>query len=139
QLEAVHFGHLHVDQCERDVVREQQVERLDAGSRREQLHVVLPEQGLQYEQILLAVVHEKTFHGRHDVVSGRVSNISVISSSVKVQSGVTRPSAASAISGTCASSGRCTIVSPPPACTAARPSAPSWLAPVSTAATTRRP
>ena len=62
ELEAVQLRHLHVDERERDVVDQKQLERLRARARLQELHIVATEQGRQREQVLLHVVDQQAFH-----------------------------------------------------------------------------
>jgi hypothetical protein len=68
QLEAVHVGHLHVEQRQRHVVRQQQIERLRAGTRQQRLDVVRAHQRRQREEVLLQVVDQQTLHAGLDGV-----------------------------------------------------------------------
>ena len=63
QLEAVHAGHLHVEQRQGDVMREQQFQRLVAGAGLEERQAVAPKQGLEREQIFLQIVHQEDGDG----------------------------------------------------------------------------
>jgi hypothetical protein len=59
QLEAVHFRHVHVEQNQRHVVAEEQIERLRSGPRRQDLHVQRLEQRGEDEQVLVQVVDQE--------------------------------------------------------------------------------
>ena len=63
QLEAVHVGHLHVDQSQRHVVRQQELQGLAAGARLQELEVGSPQQRLQREQVFGKVVDQQALHG----------------------------------------------------------------------------
>lgn len=112
ELEAVHLRHLHVDERERHVVLQQQLQRFGARMRAEQLHAVAAQQRRQREQVFFQVVDDQAFHRfvgsvgrRHDgpvhaqTPHGSASNRLMMSSKVSTWSAVTRASAASGICG----------------------------------------
>jgi hypothetical protein len=59
ELEPVHVGHLDVDQRDRDVVDQQQLERLGAGPGAQRLDAVAAEQGLERDEVLDDVVDDQ--------------------------------------------------------------------------------
>ena len=63
QLEAVHLGHLDVEDGQRHLVNEQQLERLRARARLEDLQPVSAQERLERHQVLVGVVDQQEFHG----------------------------------------------------------------------------
>ena len=60
QLEAVHVRHLHVEQGQRDVVHQQQLQRLGAGARASSISTSSPaQQRREREQVLLEIIDEQ--------------------------------------------------------------------------------
>ena len=59
ELEAVHLRHLHVDERERHLVDEQELERLGPGARPEDLESVAAEERLERDEVLVDVVDER--------------------------------------------------------------------------------
>ena len=132
---------------------QQQLERLGAGARGQQLHAVAPQQGAEREQVLLEVVDEQALDARG----------SARGSGAGRRCGAIRRGRASCAAGRrsrrAAARGRARALQrrlrherrparcpgpappcrPPARCTAARPAAPSWLAPVSTMPSRRSP
>ncbi len=70
ELEAVHVGHLHIEQGQRDVVAQQQLQRLVARARLQQHDILAREQCLQREQIFLKVVDQEEVNGAQLSVHG---------------------------------------------------------------------
>ena len=151
QLEAVHLRHLHVEQRQRDVVHEQQLERLGARARLQQLDVVAAQQRRQREQVLLEVVDEQALdasalHG-HVPVTASTAHRGPASRAARRSrsSGSTRSAGASLQRGLgherrparCPGPARpsCRRRDGPPA----SPAAPSSLAPVRTMPSSRSP
>ena len=64
ELEAVHLGHLHVDEGERHVVHEQDLQRFGARAGLQQLHLVVGQQGREGVQVFCQVVDQQAFHLR---------------------------------------------------------------------------
>ena len=62
QLEAVHAGHLHVDNRQRHFVGEQQVECVGARPGGQDVDAVAAEQGRERQQVLLVIVDKQAFH-----------------------------------------------------------------------------
>jgi hypothetical protein len=61
KVEAVQFGHLHVDEGQRHLVLEQQFKGALARFGLEDLSVAGPEQGLERQEIFRAVVNQQEF------------------------------------------------------------------------------
>ena len=59
ELEAVHVGHLHVEQGEGDVVDQEQLQGFASGPGPQQLEPVPTEQRLEGEQVLVEVVDQE--------------------------------------------------------------------------------
>src|SRR3569623_1705968 len=58
-FEAIHVGHQHIEERERDVMDQQQLQRFGAGTRLEQFHIVAPQQRRERKQILLEVINQQ--------------------------------------------------------------------------------
>src|SRR6476619_2597309 len=151
ERESVHFRHLHVEQRQGDVVRQKQIQGLRPGMRRQHHHVLAPQQRLEDQQVLVAVVDDQALHRcwhreRHRLVdtppgapASNVWNSAAISSSVRTKSTGPRLRADSGISGACAVSGGWTTAQPPAKRIAWLHAAASWLAPVKSIASSRWP
>ncbi len=63
ELEAVHVGHLHIEDGERELVLEQQLERLVARGRRGDRQPVLAQQRLEGDEVLVDVVDQQDLDG----------------------------------------------------------------------------
>jgi hypothetical protein len=121
ELEAVHHRHLHVEQRERDVVHEQELERLEARLGAEDLEPVAAQQRLERVEVLLDVVHEQKLHGLwgHDtsvvVPAGapRCARMRPSSAGGSTPSTRVRAMAASGMARVAAESGACTSATPP--------------------------
>ncbi len=127
QLEAVHAGHLHVEDGQRELVFEQQRERLLAGGRLVDAVAVVADRGFEGEQVLGEIVDDQELDAgvyRH-WGSPSLHSKEWISASGRIRSGVILRIAASGMVGTSAEAGSWTMVSPPATCMPARPVAPS--------------
>src|SRR3984957_8316240 len=63
ELVAVHFGHLHIENGERDIVFQEQLQRLGSRARLEQHKPVAPQEALKRQQVFLKVVNEQKING----------------------------------------------------------------------------
>ena len=59
ELEPVHLGHLHVEQRQREVVAEQQLEGLLAGASAVHFDVLVTQESLERNEVVLAIVDEE--------------------------------------------------------------------------------
>ena len=75
QLEAVHLGHLHVEQGQGNVVLQEQLQRFGAGARLQQHESVATQQAFQRQQVFLEIVDQKKIDGsdlgRHHAPASR--------------------------------------------------------------------
>ena len=149
QLEAVHLRHLHVEERQRDVVRPAAARAPRARARRQHLDVVAAQQRRQREQVLLEVVDEQAL----DASARRTAVVDVIvrssCSSVASSAAISSQRQHDVAPGAALQRGlrhhrrpaRCPAPArrstPPARCTAARPAAPSSLAPVRTMPSSR--
>jgi hypothetical protein len=76
--EAVHLGHLNVDDRERDLVHEQQLERLLAAVRQQELDARTAQQRLEREEVVLDVVYQQDLRHAGALGSHRASRSVVV-------------------------------------------------------------
>jgi hypothetical protein len=73
QLEAVYLGHLDVHDRKRDIMNQEEIERLGARPCQQHLHVVATQNRREREEIFLEIVDEQALHLRlHGYVSARL-------------------------------------------------------------------
>ena len=60
-LEAVHAGHLHVEQRERHVVLQKNLERLFTATCFEEQKIVAPQERFERDEIFFAIVYQEKF------------------------------------------------------------------------------
>ncbi|MNS89137.1 hypothetical protein D3C72_1231410 [compost metagenome] len=134
QFEAVHVGHLHVQQGQGDVaIFQQQLKRFRAGLRLQHLDPAAIQQRFQRHQVFGHVVDQQAFdsfflwfggcqeHGVKAVLGystgcvGSWDSMAAISSGVRASSTARRANAAFGMVGMAADDGACTTVRPPAA------------------------
>ena len=127
ELEAVHAGHLDVEDRQRELVFEQQRQRLLAGGSLVDAVAVVPDRGLQGQQVLGEIVDDQELDARvyRHRFSPSLRSKEWISASGRIRSGAMARMAASGIVGTSAVAGSWTMVSAPATRMPARPAAPS--------------
>ena len=139
EFEAVDLGHLHVQDGERDLVLQHQLQGLARGTRLQHLHGVRLEQRRQCQQVLRQIVDDQTFDDAlHDGFSGyavwaleMADNAAAISSILATGWPGIKASAATAIADACDSAGSWMKVRPPAAWIFCSPMAPSLFEPLS--------
>src|SRR3984885_12382284 len=62
KFEAIHFRHLHVEQSERNVVHQQQLQSLRAGPGCEHFHILATQQCRECKEIFLEVIDKQTLY-----------------------------------------------------------------------------
>src|SRR6202020_1612848 len=63
KLVAIHLGHLHIENGERDVVFEEQLQRFGSGARLEHHKPVAAQKAFQRQQVFLKIVDEQKIYG----------------------------------------------------------------------------
>ncbi len=117
ELEAVHLRHLHIDERQRELVLQDQLNALVARACGDDVRIVPTQQRFERDQVLLDVVdhqNARTF-GHDDLPLSSCVKPEAISLGDHTRVGSNKASAAAGMMATSADSGDCTMVVPPAA------------------------